>query len=304
MSIFEGTVAVVPSPLNEDESPDLPGTEKLIEFLVSEKVGLFALGSAGEEMNLPFGTRVQIARKIAEVNNGRSGLLMGAGTFGVRDALDFCKEIKDCKIDGIHVISYDSKMSDSGVEKLYSSIADQIPFPLWLYQNSTRSNGISIDAARRLKEHPNIVGCKIAGFHLRTNLDFVALADDNFEVIGSADAQFFAFMCLGLKACTTSSASCFPELFKDLHKAIASNDLQKAREKNKQVLRFLKRVPKGAYKHNGESTAELKYFLSLRGICKEYCAKPWRDLNDEEKSAAREVFKDYQLYLKDGKIRA
>lgn len=304
MGLFEGVVAVVPTPLNEDETPDLPGIEKLVDFLVSQEVGLFALGSAGEEMNLPFTIRVQVARKMAEVNDGRAGLLVGAGSFGVREALDFCEEVKDCKIDGVHIISYDRKLSDAGIEKFYFALADKVPFPLWLYQNTTRSNGIAIESVKRLKEHPNIVGCKVAGFNLRTNLGFVMLADENFEVIGSADTQFFAFMCLGLKACTTSSASCFPELFKDLYQKIAGNNLQEARERHNQVIRFLKRIPKGAYRDNGESSAELKYFLSLRGICREYCAKPYRDLNDQEKCQAREVFEDYQKYLKDGRIRA
>ena len=303
MSLFEGVVAVVPTPLNEDETTDLPGIEKLIEFLVSHKLGLFALGSAGEEMNLPAETRVQVAKKMAEVNDGRSGLLVGAGTFGIREALDFCEEIKGCKIDGVHVISYDRKLSDAAIEKFYLTLAEKLPFPLWLYQNTTRSNGISIEAVKRLKEHPNIVGCKVAGFNLRTNLGFVMLSDENFEVIGSADAQFFSMMCLGLKACTTSSASCFPELFKSLYQAIAGNNLQEARERNNQTLRFLKRIPKGAYRDNGESSAELKYILSLRGLCQEYCAKPYRDLNEEEKSKTREVFEDFQKYLKDGKLR-
>jgi len=303
MGLFEGVVAVVPTPLNEDESPDFEGIQKLTDFLVGQNVGLFALGSAGEQMNLPFETRVQAARKMAEVNDGRSGLLVGAGTFGVREAVDFCDAVKDCKIDGIHVISYDTKLSDAAIEKFYLTLAESVPFPLWLYQNTTRSRGIVLDAVQRLKAHPNIVGCKVAGFNLRTNLGFIMLADDDFEVIGSADAQFFAKMCLGTKANTTSSASCFPEMFKDLYQKIMENGLREAGRRNQEILRFLKRIPKTAYKDNGESSAELKYFLSLRGLCQEYCAKPYRNLNDEEKRGARGVFEDYQKYLEDGRIR-
>lgn len=303
MGLFEGVVAVVPTPLNEDESPDFEGIEKLTNFLVAQKVGLFALGSAGEEMNLPLETRVQVARKMAEVNDGRTGLLVGAGTFGVRDATDFCEAVKDCKIDGVHVISYDTKLSEAAIEKFYFTLADSVPFPLWLYQNTTRSGGIALESVKKLKAHPNIVGCKVAGFNLRTNLGFILLADDDFEVIGSADPQFFAMMCLGTKANTTSSASCFPELFKDLYRKIMENGLREARERNQQITRFLKRIPKTAYKDNGESSAELKYMLSLRGLCQEYCAKPYRNMNDEEKRGARVVFEDYQKYLEDGKIR-
>ena len=304
MALFEGAVAVVPTPLNEDESPDLEGIERLINFLVDQKVGLFALGSAGEEMNLPFETRVAVARKMAQVNDGRAGLLVGAGTFGVREALNFCEEVKDCKIGGVHVISYDTKMSDAGVENFYLTLADRMPFPLWLYQNTTRSSGIALDVVERLKKHPNIAGCKVAGWNFRTNLGFVLLADDDFEVVGSADPQFFAFMCLGLKASTTSSASCFPELWHDLCEKFAADSLKDARKRSHEITRFLKRIPKTAYKDNGESSAELKYILSLRGLCQEYCAKPYRNLTDDEKQGIRVVYEDYMKYLEDGIIRA
>jgi len=301
--LLKGVVAVVPTPLNEDESPDLEGVERLINFMVSHNIGLFALGSAGEQMNLTFETRVKVARKMADVNNGRVPILMGGGTFGIQEALDFCREIKGCKIDGIHIISYDKKLSGVAVEKFYFDLAERVPFPLWLYQNTTRSNGIPIDSVKRLKEHPNIVGCKVAGFNHRDNLGFVMLQDDDFEIIGSADSQFFTFMCLGTRANTASSASCFPELFNELYQKLEADSLKEARKKNLEILRFLNRIPKTAYKDNGESSAEIKYILSLRGIFKEYCAKPFRSLNVEEKEKTREVFKDYEEYLETGILK-
>ena len=303
MGLFEGVVAVVPTPLNEDETIDSEGIERMINFLVSHNVGLFALGSVGEEMNLTFETRVMAARKMAEVNNGRVPLLVGGGTFGVQDTLDYFKEIEDCKIDGVHIIPYDKKQSNEAVERLFLAVADRSPFPLWLYNNSTRGHSISLDIAERLKKHPNIVGGKSGGFDHRENLGFALLQDDGFEVIGAGDSQYFLMMCLGTKANTTSSASCFPEIINELDQKIASDSIQEARKKNLEVIRFMKRIPKTAYKDNGESSAELKYILSLRGICKEFCARPFRGLRDDEKLKIREVFEDYLKYLETGEIR-
>jgi len=303
MTLCKGVVAVVPTPLNEDETPDMEGVESLINFLVDNNVGLFALGSAGEQMNLPFDTKVKVAKKMAEVNNGRVPILMGGGTFGIQEALDFCEEIKECKIDGIHIISYDVKLSGAAIEKFYFDLADRVPFPLWVYQNTTRSNGIPIDSVKRLKEHPNIVGCKVSGFDHRDNLAFVMLQDENFEIIGASDSQYFTFMCLGIKASSTNAASYFPELFNDLYETISSNNLQDARSKNLEVLRFLKRIPKTGYQDNGESSAECKYILSLRGICKEYCAKPFRNLSENEKNKISKVYDDYKEYLATGILK-
>ena len=296
-------MAVVPTPLNEDETSDAAGVERVINFLASKDISLFALGSAGEGMNLSQEVRVETARRMANVNNGRVPLLIGGGTFSVKGALDFIDKVADTKIDGIHIIPYDGKISGEAVEGMYEAIADRSGLPIWLYQNTTRTSGIPIDTVERLRDHWNIAGCKVAGFDLRLNQNFLALEREDFQIVGAADSQFFSFMCLGTACSSTSTASCFPELLTDLYNAIQADDLSAAREKNQAVMKFLKRIPKGAYRYNGESTAELKYLLQLRGLCQDYCAKPFRSLNPSEKEVANKVYEDYLVYLQEGTLR-
>lgn len=302
MKRLKGVVSVVPTPLNEDETPDLDGTERLIDSLAGKGLALFTLGSAGEGMNLTFESRVAVTRKMAEVNDGRVPLLGGGGGFSVKASLEFIDAIADCKVDGVHIIPYDGKISGEAVEGLYQNIADRSPLPIWLYQNTTRTNGIPIDVVGRLREHDNIAGAKLAGFDLRTNQGFMALNGENFQVFGSADIQYFSFMCLGLEASSTSNSAWCPELFKELYEALQTDSISKAREKNAQIMAFLKRIPKGAYWHNGESTAEIKYILERKGICQAHCAKPFRTLNTEERLAADKVVDDYLQYLETGKL--
>ena len=233
----------------------------MVELLVKNDLGIFALGSAGEGMNLTFEDRVIVARKMAGVNDGRVPLLIGAGSFSVKEALKFINAVADCKIDGVHIIPYDSKISGDAVEALYSEIADRSPVPIWLYQKHNKDKWHPIETVEKLRNHKNIKGCKVAGFDLRLNQSFLALNREDFQVIGSADSQFFTFMCLGASASTTSVAACFPEMIKYLYQKINENDLSTARETNHKVMNFLKRIPKGAYKHNGESSAEIKIFI-------------------------------------------
>lgn len=304
MAKVEGVMAVVPTPLTADESADLDGVQRVTDFLASQNVALFALGSAGEGMNLTEDVRVQTARRMAEANDGRALLLVGAGAFSVKQALMFIDKIADAKIDGVHVIPYDGKISGEAVEAMYLVIADRSPLPLWLYQNTTRTKGIPLETVARLREHPNIAGCKLAGFDLRLNQRFMALQTPEFQIVGAADAQFFTFLCLGLSSHSSSTISCFPELFIDLYETIQAGDMVAAREKNRAVMKFVGRVPKGAYQHNGESAAEAKYILSLRGLCQPHCAAPFRALNEAEQKLARAVYEDYERYLRDGVLPA
>lgn len=303
MNRIKGVMAVVPTPLNIDETPDFDGIETLVNFLVDNNMGMFALGSAGEGMNIPFQDRVAIARKMAEVNDGRQPLLIGAGSFSVREALQFIEALGEAKVDGVHVIPYDKKISGNAVEALYTDIADRSHIPVWLYQNITRTSGIPLDVVGRLREHENIKGCKVAGFDLRLNQSFLAMDREDFQVLGSADGQFFSFMCLGTASSTTSTAACFPEMMTDLYETIQADSLKAARERNKEVMSFFKRIPKTAYGDNGESSAEIKYMLKLRGICQEHCARPFRAMNSEERKAAEIVYEDYLHYLETREIK-
>lgn len=303
MKPIKGVVVVVPTPLTENEDADLDGIECLVDFLAGHGLALFALGSAGEGMNLTFATRVAAARKMAEVNDGRVPLLMGAGSFSVRDSLEFIDAVADCKIDGVHVIPYDKKISGEAVELLYRGIADRSPLPIWLYQNTTRTSGIPIEVVKSLQSHPNIHGVKLAGFDLRINQGFMELNSPDFQVFGSADSQMFSFFCHGLEASSSSAAACYPELFKDLHEAIQSDSLAQARARNQEIMTFLKRLPKGPYWHNGESAAEVKYQLFRRGICQPHVAKPFRGQTEEEKRISDIVYKDYEHYLQTGELR-
>lgn len=120
--------------------------------------------------------------------------------------------------------------------------------------------------------------------------------------MGSADSQFFTFVCLGFEASSTSNSAWCPELFKELYETLQTDSISKAREKNAEIMAFLKRIPKGAYWHNGESTAEIKYILERKGICQAHCAKPFRTLDAEERLAADKVVDDYLRYLDTGEL--
>ena len=298
-SKLEGVIAIVPTPLDKNQNFDLNGCKNLSHFFLSKKLPMFCLGSAGEGMNLSLKIRLEFANYFLNEIDNQLPVLMGAGGFGVKDCLDFINEIDPSKTHGIHVIPYDSKLSDRGLESFYSNLAEKSPIPIWLYQNTTRHRGIPYELAKKLSKHKNIHGMKLAGFDLRLNQKFIKLDCKEFQVFGSADIQMFTFFCLGLKASSSSAAACFPDLFILLHKAILMGDLRFARNINEKVMNFISKLPRGAYADNGESSAEVKFLLSEMNICKEYVAEPYRSQNIKEKKQARDVLKKYDDILKE-----
>ena len=302
MNKLKGVIAVVPTPLTKTQDIDVNGIKNLLDFLSKYKISLFALGSAGEAMNLTFEDRVIVAKSMAKFNNKRLPLLIGAGGFGIKEILNFIDKISGNDIDGIHAIPYDIKISPNNIKNFYKTLADKSEFPIWIYQNTTRGNGIPLDIIAELSTHNNIHGIKIAGFDLRTNQSIMNLNSDNFQVFGSADSQFFSFITHGLNASSSSSAACFPELFEILYKAIQSKNLEYAQKVNNKISNFLKTIPRGAYFDNGESSSEVKFMLNLRGVCSEYVAQPYRDQNKIEKKIAIKAFDKFSVFLKSGNL--
>ena len=110
------------------------------------------------------------------------------------------------------------------------------------------------------------------------------------------------FFSLGLRASSSSAAACFPELFQDFYKVIEGDSISKVRDFNNKLQQFLSRLPKGAYWSNGESSAEIKYQLSLRGLCEEFVAPPFRMQNKVEREIATKVYESYTAYLEERDI--
>ncbi len=299
---IEGILSVVPTPLTSEEKIDKKSIALLVNRLKEFKMAMFCLGSAGESMNLRLEERIKAAKYFSQENNGTLPLLVGCGGYGSKDILDFINHIKDEKIDGVHLIPYDGKIGPKIVEKLFLEVAEQSPIPVWIYQNPTRTKAIPLEIVQSLANHPNIHGMKLAGFDLRFNQSFINMQKHEFQVFGSADIQMFSFLAHGLKASSSSAAICFPEIFILLYEAIKEGDLYKARELNNTICSFLKRLPKNAYKQNGESAAEVKYILSLDGLCSEKVASPWIEQSKQDKEDAFLVYESYKKYLKSKNI--
>ena len=89
---LKGVVTIVPTPLKSDESFDVLGCKNIAKFLTDKNLPMFCLGSAGEGMNLPFKTRIELRQISTREEAKRIG---GVGSCGrtlccASFACDFC----------------------------------------------------------------------------------------------------------------------------------------------------------------------------------------------------------------------
>src|SRR6201989_1797556 len=136
---LRGVIAAIPTPINEDGSPDLARATKLARYLIDNGCdGLNVLGTTGEatSFSLDERKRVMDAYKAAELPLDR--MMVGTGAAAVADAVALTRHAAELGFAGALLLPpfYYKGVPDEGllayVETIVSATAVK-PIPLYLY---------------------------------------------------------------------------------------------------------------------------------------------------------------------------
>lgn len=291
---IKGIVPVLTTPLNKDGSVDTSALARIIEFLISKRVGGFwALGTGSEDMNLSFAQRLKIAHVVSETNSGRLPIILGATFYATDDVLEFIKETHKLEIDAFHLMVYHNLLGFDRVEWLYNFVADNSPKPIWIYSSANYGRSLSPEIVARIKIHPNIKGVKYSTKNALDIAKVVMMADQEFQVITAVGSILYSCLCLGVKAHTTSLASCLPEPLVEIYDLFQAGDRDNALKKQMKFVSFLERLPHRLRNDNFFQAAEEKYILHLRKLCNEYTTSYYSDVSDDEKVSIQNALKDF-----------
>lgn len=288
---MRGVAPVMVTPMLENGEPDEEGIGRLTELMIAAGIGgIWAMGSASEDINMSDQGRVEAVRWTAAAADGRVPILFGTGCARVDDILHFLDRVSGLKLDGVHVLYLDPKQGDARMVAELTRLADKSEYPVWLYHNPKRGKPVSRAVIAGLRDHPNVAGMKVGGYALSEMTMALRMQTDTFQVIGAGGGQMFAMLCLGSEGHTTSSASCWPEEYVKLHRLFAAGDLDGARAQQFRLIGLEESLPRT---DNGEYAAEEKYILSLRGVCDEYVNPAYRTLTDDEKAKVDAAVRRY-----------
>ncbi|MFW6138713.1 MAG: dihydrodipicolinate synthase family protein, partial [Spirochaetota bacterium] len=97
---FKGTWTAMVTPFNADNSLDLEGFEKNINFQIQQgATGLVPVGTTGESPTLSEEEHKTVIKSTKKFAGNRCGILSGAGSNSTREALDYCRHSLDTGID-------------------------------------------------------------------------------------------------------------------------------------------------------------------------------------------------------------
>jgi len=292
-----GVVPVVLTPLTAEENIDVPALKRIVDFINTKNIGgLWVLGTGGEDMNLSFAKRVEVAQTVCEANAGRTPLLLGSGFFAMEDIFNFFKETKDLEFDAYHVMPYNSLLSLDRLDWFYRNIADNCPKPLWMYTSGNWSKPVTPGFVAGLKPHPNIAGIKFSKRDTVDVTEIAGFADEEFQVITAVATQFHPCLCMGSKAHTSSLSCCLPEAMIGIYELYVQGKYEDSLAAQLRLNDFLKEFSKNTKVDNFLQAADEKYILKLRGICDEYVTSYYRRVNEEEMARTRKLLDKYQYF--------
>lgn len=291
---LKGLLPVIPTPLNEDESLDASGVERLAEFTLKYPFsGIWALASAGEDENLPSRTIDQCTKLFVRYFGGKIPVLVKTCRPGTKVTIERTKRMADFGIDGAVIHFQHKLLGVDHARKHFISVAEASPVPILIYNNTLRGAQLDVDLILELSHHPNIVGIKAGGSNLAELQRICLFSSEDFAVITAGGGQILAGLSIGATAHTANPLMAFPERGFAVRDHIMSGDLPAARAEQKVINEFLARMPK---LQNREVCGEVKCVLEIRGVIKRHVSAPFIEATLEEKAEIERLIEELDLF--------
>lgn len=283
---LKGVIPVLITPLNKNKSIDVIALKELCNYYEREQKisGVWILGTGAEDMCLSFKQRLLVAETTTEAFSNNVIKLIGCSFFSPKESIEYIQNISSLEFDAYHAMPYHPKVSLKQILSWYNLLADNCDKPLWAYTSGNWAQRMGPNFIAEVKKIPNIVGVKYSSSNTVDVQGAIELQDDDFQVITAVVKTLYSSLCLGVSAATTVEASAFYPEISNIFELFKSGDFDSAYNAQKHLNNSLLNYPSPAAKDNFLRIAELKYLLSIQGICKEYVTEFYRELNENEKS--------------------
>ena len=231
------------TPMLEDGSLDYPGLRALLDWHVTEgSDGIVIVGTSGESPTVSVEEHCELIRVTVEHIAGRIPVIAGTGGNSTLEAIELTQFAKKVGADAsLQVVRYYNKPTQEGMYAHFKKIAESVDLPVILYNVPGRTVAdLAGDTVVRLAGVPGIIAIKDAtgslerGTILMADLQRAGYSD--FSVFSGDDLTAAMLMLMGGKGNISVTANVAPRLMHELCVAAMSDDVQKTREIQYQLI--------------------------------------------------------------------
>ena len=251
--------------------------------------GIVVLGSNGEYVSLSEAEKRKVVETVVQATPDHMSVIAGTGCESTPETI---RLTADCAAAGAHaalVVTphyFGGKMSDAALIRHFTTVADQSPIPIMLYNvpQFTHVN-MTVNVVAELSGHPNIVGIKDSTGNVMQLGEFLGRVEPGFSVlVGTASAMFGA-LTLGCVGAVLALANVTPETCVKLHSLVEEGDYKAAQQIQ------LKMIPVNKAVTAVYGIAGLKTALDMMGYFGGEPRAPLLPSTDEAKAAIENILK-------------
>ena len=217
---LKGSIVALVTPFLNGEI-DWDSLENLIELhLKSGTNAILAAGTTGEAAVMTESEYKKVISFIAEKTEGKIPVLAGTGLNDTQATIRRTKIAADSGANyALTVTPYYNKPGHQGLLAHYTTIADESPIPVVLYNVPSRT-GINMQpkTVLELAEHPNIRGIKEASGNVGQAAEILSEAPKGFNLYSGDDKINYPLMTMGAAGAISVVANIVPSFFaKSMH---------------------------------------------------------------------------------------
>lgn len=283
--LLRGIVPPMITPLATPARLDYDGLERLVERHVSGGVhGLFILGTTGEATSLGVAVRRELVGLVCRQVAGRVPVAVGVTDTNVEESVDLSRWAADQGADVI-VVSCPYYLPPEQPELIAyaTQLAREQPLPLCLYNMpGLTKTPYELETVRQLADIPRIVGIKDSSGDLAYLRGLVAQnRREDWTILAGLEKLLIDAVSLGADGSVPSGANLAPRLFVDLFNAATSGDAELAAKLASTIAKFQQIYQ--ASTGRAAVIRGIKCALSLRGVCSDTMAAPFRGCTEQER---------------------
>jgi 4-hydroxy-tetrahydrodipicolinate synthase len=296
---LKGIVPPIVTPLNDIDTLDVAGLERLIEHIIEGGVsGVFILGTTGEFSSLSYRLRYELTERVCKQVKGRIPVLVGITDTSIIESVNLANKAAECGAAAlVSAPPYYYATGQPELIEYYQNMVPRLPLPLYLYNMPVHTKiMIEPNTVKKIAEMPNVVGLKDSSanavyFRL---VQHAMLHNSEFELFMGPEEITAEAVLLGASGGVNGGANMFPKLYVEMYNAAVAKDLEKLKPLQDKILQISSSIYTVG-KFGSSYLKGLKCALSLMGICSDFLADPFHKFKEEEREKIRQALIDLKI---------
>lgn len=291
--MFSGSYVALVTPF-KNGNIDLSKLKELVEFHIKNGTsGLVPCGTTGESATLTHEEEQKIIETIIKIAKDKIKIIVGTGSNNTEEALEYTRFAKNAGADGALLISpYYNKPTQKGLYLHFKKIADEIKFPLILYNIQSRT-GVNIEPetlARLYKDCPEntIVAVKESSGSLDQMSRIKQLCPD-IDLFSGDDSLTLPVLSIGGCGIISVAANIVPKDMNELVKSFMNANFDAAKKLHYKLFPLIRAL------FIETNPIPVKTAMGLMGICSPELRLPMCEMDEKNKEKLKTALKEYGL---------